>query len=129
MSICKYQILPPNSTDAQNPLLGRIQPSTTNIIHTRRLLLLPACLSRHVPHPPKLQILIPSARTNDVARRTQAAEKHPRIMRVPNLRDAFHARVGVQHDRVGGVPVRGEEFLAMWGPLDGGDLGWGAESV
>lgn len=129
MSVNTNPSIQPNSTDAQNPLLGRIQPPTTNIIHTRLLLLLPARLSRHVPHPPKLQILIPSARANDVARRTQTAEKHPRLMGVPNLRDALHARVGVQHDRVGGVPVGGEEFLAMWGPLDGGDLGWGAEGV
>ena len=50
-------------------------------------------------------------------------------MRVPYLRDALHARIGVQHERVGRVAVCGKYFFSVRTEEDGRYLGGGAEGV
>jgi hypothetical protein len=121
------QLNAPTSTKAQNPLLRRIRPPAPYLL-THHLLLLHA-LRRHLPDPPELQILVPGARAHHVPSRPDAAEQHPRVVGVPDLCDALHARVRVHHDRVRRVSVRREKLLPMGRPLDGGDLGGCAQCV
>jgi hypothetical protein len=49
-------------------------------------------------------------------------------MRVAYLCDALHARVGVYHDAISRVPVRGEDLFAVRGEEEGRYVG-GREGV
>ena len=82
------------------------------------LLLLPG----YLPYPPKLEILVSRARTHHIAPGTNTTEKHARVMRVPDLRDAVQRRIRVHHDRVRRVPVRRQELLLVRRPLNRGHL-------
>ena len=50
-------------------------------------------------------------------------------MRVADLSDALHAWVRMEHERVGRVPVRGEQLLAVRAEENGGNLRWGTQGM
>lgn len=86
------------SANAQNTLLGRVRPTTAKLVSDTQCFLLLRTLARDLPDTPKLEILVASTGAHNVSSWTHATEQNSRVMRISNLRDAFHARVCVHHD-------------------------------
>src|SRR5712691_2583004 len=78
----------------------------------------------HLPYPPKLEVLVAGARAHHIARGTDAAEQHARVVGVPNLCDAVQRWVCVDHDRVRWVSVGRQELFLVRRPEDGSNLAW-----
>jgi hypothetical protein len=83
----------------------------------------------YLPYPPKLEVLVPSARAHHIARGTDAAEQHARVVSVPNLCDAVQRWVCVNHDRVRWVSVCRQELFLVRRPVDGSNLTWRFQRV
>ena len=85
---------------------------------TSLLCLLFLLLPRHLPNPPKLEILVPRTRAYHVARRAHTTEQHARVMRVPDLRDAVQRRIRMNHHRIRRISMSRQEFLLVRRPLN-----------
>lgn len=75
-----------------------------------------------IPDPPELEILVARTGTNDIACWANCTPENSCVVSVAYLTHAFHRRIRVYHERVCRKAVRGQEFFAVRGPLDGGDL-------
>lgn len=114
------------SPQRQNPTSSRAAPSL-HARAARRLALL--CRGGDVPDPPKLKVLVPSTRANQISIGADTTEQHSAVVSVSNFRYLLKGRVCVNHEAVGGVSVGSEELFLVRRPLDRCDLGRSLKGV